>query len=297
MLILADVHARKLIVALTAIVALACVGGCGHAPAVNEKHYAIQGEVIAVDTPGKSLTVKHGEIPGLMPAMTMRYPVKESLSIEKLGPGDVISADLVVSDSIGRLQKIELVHKKGQALPAVVDIHLPAKGDEIPDFKLVNQDGQPTHLRQFKGEILMITFIYTHCPLPDFCPRMNHNFSKVQELLKSKPDILRKMEFLSISFDPEHDTPAVLKHYAGIYNQGIDGKPSRNWEFAVPSKTDLPQVANFFGLFYEPEQGEISHSSSTTIVAPDGKVEFWYRDNEWTAEDAAKNIEELAAQH
>jgi protein SCO1/2 len=272
------------------------LSGCGRAP--DAKHYLIQGGVIAVDTPNKSLTMKHGEIPGLMPAMTMRYVVKDSISLEKLGPGDVISADLLVGESIGRLERIELVRKAGQA-PAkpVADIHIPTKGDDVPDFHLVNQDGKPIHLRQFKGDTVLIAFIYTHCPLADFCPRMNQNFTKVQTILKDKPEVLRKTEFVSISFDPEHDTPAVLKHYAGLYNKGAAGKAANNWQFAVSSKTDLPEIAKFFGLIYEPDQGEISHSSSTTIVAPEGQVELWYGENDWTAEDAAHTIESLAARH
>jgi protein SCO1/2 len=292
---LAGSRRKSLLTILAAIVVMGSLASCGRAPAPDEKHYPIQGEVIAVDTPNKALTLKHGDIPGLMPAMTMRYVVKDSSALEKLGPGDVISADLVVSESIGRLEKIELVRKAGQAPPKpVVDLHIPTKGDNVPDFHLVNQNGKPIHLQQFKGDTVLITFIYTHCPLPDFCPRMNHNFSKVQEILKDKPQILHKTEFVSISFDPAHDTPEVLKHYAGLYNKRADGKPANNWQFAVPSKADLPEIATFFGLIYEPEQGEISHSSSTTIVAPDGKVELWYRNNEWTPEDAAQTIEKLA---
>jgi protein SCO1 len=289
-------RSKQLVPALIVSCVAWSLASCGRP--LDAKHFAIQGEVIAVDTPNKALTIKHGEIPGLMPAMTMRYAVKDSMSLEKLGPGDVISADLVVSESIGRLEKIELVRKAGQAPPRpVTDVHIPAKGDDVPDFSLVNQDGKRIHLHQFKGETVLLTFIYTRCPLPDFCPRMNHNFSKVQEIFKDKPELLRKTKFVSISFDPDNDTPAVLKHYAGLYNKGADGKPTTRWQFAVPSKKDLPEIARYFGLIYEPEQGDISHSSSTTIIAPDGKVELWYHDNEWRPEDAAQTIERLSAQH
>jgi protein SCO1 len=296
MILLPNFRSRRSLSFLALVLALCALVGCRSGPDINAKHYPLQGEVVAVDTPNKALTVKHGDIPGLMPAMTMRYAVRDSKSTEKLSTGDLIKADLVVSDSIGRLEKIEMVRKASDMPPPPrVDIHLPSKADDIPDFQLVNQDGRKIHLQQFKGDIVLITFIYTHCPLTDFCPRMNHNFSKVQELLKSKPEILRKTEFVSISFDPEHDTPAVLKHYAGIYNKGSDGKPSNRWQFGVPSKVDLPQIARFFGLIYEPEQGDISHSSSTTIVAPDGKVEVWYGDNEWTPEAAVQTIEKITA--
>jgi protein SCO1/2 len=296
MIALMNLRSKRSLSSLALVLALCALNGCGRGDSRNAKHYPLQGEVVSVDTPNKALTVKHGDIPGLMPAMTMRYAVRDSKSIEKLGTGDLISADLVVSDSIGRLEKIETVRNaRNMPRPPGADVHLPSNGDDVPDFQIVNQDGRKIHLQQSKGDIVLITFIYTHCPLPDFCPRMNHNFSKVQELLKSRPEILRKTEFVSISFDPEHDTPSVLKHYAGIYNKGAEGKPSSRWQFGVPSKADLPQVAKFFGLIYEPEKGDISHSSSTTIVAPDGKVEVWYGDNEWAPEAAVQTIEKIAA--
>ena len=271
---------------LTALLICAGFGaGCQSAP---EKHYPIQAEVISADAAKKLLTVKHGDIPGLMPAMTMMYQVAEPRQIETLQPGDKITADLVVSESRGRLEKVVLVSKgDGKALPDTTQ-RIPEKGDAVPDFTLVNQDGKIVHLSNYRGKVLLVTFIYTRCPLPDFCPRMNENFRAVQKLLQDTPGATNRAEFLSISFDPEHDTPAVLKHYASLYKKNTPGEKSFDWQFAVPAAKDLPEIAQFFGLVYQPEQAQIVHSLSTTVIGPDGKVEKWFSDNEWTPTDAAQ---------
>jgi len=277
---------------LLAIVVVICAGlaeGCQSAP---EKHYSIQGEVISEDPAKKLLTVKHGDIPGLMPAMTMTYQVAEPKQIETLKPGDKISADLVVSESKGRLEKIVLLSKgDGKSSPGTTQ-RIPEKGDSVPNFALVNQNGESIHLADYHGKVLLVTFIYTRCPLPDFCPRMNENFRAVQKLLQDTPGATQRTEFLSISFDPEHDTPAVLKHYASLYKKSAPGEKSFDWQFAAPSVKDLPQLAQFFGLVYRPEQAQIVHSLSTTVIGPDGKVEKWYSDNEWTPADAAQAMAE-----
>ena len=272
------------------IVVLICAGlasGCQSAP---EKHYPIQGEVIFAEPAKKLITVKHGDIPGLMPAMTMTYQVADLKQIETLQPGDKISADLVVSDTKGRLEKIVLVGKgDGKTSPGATQ-RIPEKGETVPDFALVNQDGGIIHLSNFRGKVLLVTFIYTRCPLADFCPRMNENFRAVQKLLQEVPGATERAEFLSISFDPEHDTPAVLKHYASLYKKSEPGGKSFDWQFAAPSQKDLPELAQFFGLVYQPEQAQIVHSLSTTVIGPDGKVAKWYSDNEWTPADAAQAI-------
>jgi protein SCO1/2 len=276
-----------------AIVTLICAGfaaGCQSAP---EKHYPIQGEVISTDTGRKLITVRHGDIPGLMPAMTMTYQVAEPRQIESLQPGDKITADLVVSEGKGRLEKIVLVTKgDGKTSPGTTQ-RTPEKGDAVPDFALVNQDRKIIHFSNYRGKVLLVTFIYTRCPLPDFCPRMNENFRAVQKLLGDVPGATERAEFLSISFDPEHDTPAVLKHYASLYKKSVAGKKSFDWQFAVPAAKDSPDVARFFGLVIQPEQAQIVHSLSTTVIGPDGRVEKWYSDNEWTPAEAAQAISSL----
>lgn len=271
---------------------LALLAGCQ--PAAPEKHYPLQAEVIQINPDAKSMTLKHGEIPGLMPAMTMTYLVAEPKEIEKLKPGDVVSADLVVSDSKGRLEKIALVKqgeaKPGEAKPPGSSLRTPSPGDELPDFALVNQDGKTIHIRDYRGKTLLVTFFYTRCPLQDFCPRMNENLRDVQRLLAADPGTQGKAAFLSISFDPAHDTPAELKHYSAIYRAVDHRVASFPWQFAVPAQKDLPQIANAFGLEFKPDEAQIIHSLSTTLIGPDGKVREFYPGNDWTPADVTQKM-------
>jgi protein SCO1 len=276
--------------ALAALFVLcACIFvGCKSAPA---KHYPLAGVVISVDAGQKMITVKHGDIAGLMPAMTMTYQVADPKEIATLQSGDTISGDLVVSENVGRLEKIVLISKgDGKTVPGTTQ-RIPAKGEEVPDFTLVNQDGKAIHLRDFEGKTLLVTFIYTRCPLPDYCPRMNENFRAVQKLLKDTPDAAKRVVFLSISFDPQHDTPSVLKHYGAIYRKSAPGEQAFEWQFAAPSEKDLSVVAQYFGLVYQPEEAQIVHSLSTTLIGPDGKIAEWYSGNDWSAQDVAKAVQ------
>jgi len=269
----------------------ACLtAGCQSKPA---KHYAIEAMVISADPGKKLIIVKHGDIPGLMPGMTMTYEVADARQIENLQPGDKISADLVVSDSVGRLEKIQLLAKGEGKLPPGTSQRIPQKGDDVPDFALVNQDGKLIRFHDFRGKTLLVTFIYTRCPLPDFCPRMNENFRAVQKLLQATPDAAQKVVFLSISFDPKTDKPPVLKHYAAIYRKTAPGEKPFDWQFAAPSEKDLPELAQFFGLVYQPGGAEIVHSLSTTLISPDGKVLDWYSGNDWTPAEVAQAVQEM----
>jgi len=275
----------------TFLLIAACLAvGCNSKPA---KHYAIEAIVISADAGKKLIIVKHGDIPGLMPGMTMTYEVADPHQIENLQPGDKISADLVVSDSVGRLEKIQLLSKgDGKVVPGTSQ-RIPQKGDNVPDFALVNQDGKPIHFHDFHGKSLLVTFIYTRCPLPDFCPRMNENFRAVQELLEAMPEAKQRVVFLSISFDPKNDTPAVLKHYGSVYKKTAAGERPFEWQFAAPSEKDLPELAQFFGLVYQPDGAQIVHSLSTTLIGADGKVADWYSGNDWSPADVAQAILKL----
>lgn len=280
------------ILLLTVAGSLFFLAGCHAKP--EEKHYPLSGEVISIDPAHKTVTVKHGDIPGLMPGMTMGYDVADPRQLEGLQPGDTVSADLVVVDDRGRLEKIALLKKgTGKTTPGAVQ-HIPQKGDTVPNFSLSNQDGHVIHLRDFSGKVLLLTFIYTRCPLPDFCPRMNHNFQEVQKQLSETPAVLDKTVFLSLSFDPAYDTPTVLKQYAAQYRK--NAAPKANWIFAVAAAKDLPEIAQFFGLVYEPDQGQIVHSLSTTVIAPDGKIASWDHSNEWSPQDMAHTVASVIAQ-
>ena len=245
------------------------------------------------------VTLNHEAIPGFMEAMTMPYKLKDANILSELHPGDVITADVVVSqesDANVLLDHIVVVAQGRPDYKPTTQYHVPASGDVVPDFKMKNQDGRTIHLNQFRGKKLLITFIYTRCPLPNFCPLVTHNFAVIDKKLNADPSMKGKTHLLCVSFDPEHDTPERLKAYGEQYI-GNDAKSAfANWDFAVPDKTVLNEMAKFFdvGISNEPDQ-TITHTLSTTLVGRDGKVLRFYPGNEWTPEQVAGDVKSLGA--
>ena len=264
----------------------------------NYKVYKLRGKVVSTDAAKGEATLNHEAIPGFMDAMTMPYKLKDASILSELHPGDVITADVLVSADPNADYLIDHIVVVGQARPDYkppVSYHVPAPGDATPNFKLRNQDGRPIHLGQFKGKALLVTFIYTRCPSPEFCPRVTRNFAEVEKQLAANPAVYAKTHLLCVSFDPEHDTPERLRAYGATYI-GSDAKNAfAHWDFAVPEKPVLLEMAKFFDLGMTSDaEGTITHTLSTTLIGPDGKVVRFYPGNEWTAEQVAGDLKRLA---
>jgi protein SCO1/2 len=177
-----------------------------------------------------------------------------------------------------------------------VQYHVPTAGDAVPDFRLVNQSGRTIHLAQFKGRVLLLTFVYTRCPLPDYCIRMSRNFAQIDRALKADPALYARTHLLSISFDPKVDTPAVLKSYGETYI-GTDAKQAfAHWDFAAPPVGELAALTQFFDVGITPgDAGLPTHSLSTALIGKDGRVRAWYATNEWTPAEVLAAIRSAAA--
>jgi protein SCO1 len=265
----------------------------------NVKVYKLRGTVVATDAAKGEVMLHHGAIPGYMDAMTMPYKLKNPNIASELHPGDVLTADLLVPDDPNGdalLDEIDIVAQgKPDYRPQVV-YHVPAPGDAVPDFKLRDQDGRTIHLAQFRGKALLLTFIYTRCPLPNFCPRVTRNFAMVEHQLAANPGLLTKTQLICVSFDPKNDTPERLRAYGAAYI-GSDAKSAfAHWDFAVPSEPVLKEMAKYFdvGLTNEPD-GTITHTLSTTLIGPDGKVVQYYPGNDWTADQVYADVTHVAA--
>jgi protein SCO1/2 len=285
---------------LIALASLALdVSGCKKSETVAErpaKRYHLVGKVVSIDKDQASVMVDGREIVGFMAAMTMPYSVRDTRLLAPLNPGDEITADVVVDDNGAYIENI-VVTKKGDGNGPTGTSYPPKPGDKVPDFALINQDGKKIHLSSYQGTVLLVTFIYTRCPYPDFCPLVSRNFSKIYASLKKDPSLGPKVRLLSVSFDPEHDTPQVLRKYAETFDQTTGGDPFDRWQFAVIPKKDLVSVANFFGLYYDlGGDGQIAHSLSTTVIGPDGKVYKWYQDNDWKPDDLIADAAQAAQQ-
>lgn len=250
--------------------------------AKNVKRYKLTGKIVALDKEQKTLTVDGQDIPGFMAAMIMPYPVLKASQMDGLEAGDEITADVVVNedDSTAHLENIVVTKKAGAGKPTS-ELHIPQPGDRVPDFALVDQNGRRIHLDSFRGHVLLVTFIYTRCPFANYCPLVSHDFAEIYAQTKKDPKLARSVRLLTVSFDPQHDTPAVLRRYGESFRGVTGGGPFDRWEFAVAPAKELPQMADFFGLTYSDNNGQFVHSMSTTVIAPDGKVYKWYGENDW----------------
>jgi protein SCO1/2 len=283
--------------------------GCKHASQSTEtpitiaqgKQYQVRGRVVSTDPNRGEVVLDAQAIPGFMEAMTMPYKLRTPNILSELHPGDRITATLYVTDADDMLDQIVIT---GQAQPDYkppIQYHVLNPGDAVPDFKFLNQSGKTISIGEFKGRILLLTFIYTRCPLPDFCPRMSQNFAKVDKALAADPSLYAKTHLLSISFDPDYDTPAVLRSYGGAFTGNYTQEKFAHWDFAAPVKGaaaagDPESVYKFFDIGVTPEKDHtITHSLSTVLIGPDGKVFRWYPTNEWTPDQVVADIKELAS--
>jgi protein SCO1 len=289
---------------LLALVALAgCRSGqtaASHSSSPADfKVYKLRGKVVATDAGKGEVTLNHEAIPGFMDAMTMPYKLKDANTLSELHPGDVLTADLLVSQDPNADALLDHIVIVGQAKPDYrpqVTYHVPAPGDAVPDFKLRNQDGHAIHLGQFRGKALLVTFIYTRCPLPDFCPRVTRNFAVIESQLAADPALLKKTQLVCVSFDPEHDTPERLRAYGAMYIGSNAKDAFAYWDFAVPQKAVLGEMARYFDVgFTNAADGTITHSLSTTLIGTDGKVIRFYPGNDWTPEQVLADVKQAAA--
>lgn len=267
----------------------------------NAKRYPIRGKVVSVDKAAKKAKIDHEAVPDYMPAMTMDFAIHEDWVWEELTPGSDIRADLVVDNTAKDpywLENIGIVAaaKPGQPTPEVNE-NFAQIGKEVPDFALTNQDGQKISIKDFKGQVLAITFIYSRCPLADYCIRMSTNFSDMAKELNQEVGPRSRFALLSISFDPEHDTPEKLRSY-GLGYMGKGATSLGVWQLAVGKDAEVRKIADFFGLRYEVDANDktqINHSLRTAIISRDGKVVKIFPGNEWTPRQLLEEMRAASA--
>ena len=274
------------------------------APASSEaKRYPFKGKIVSVDKEKKKAKIDHESIPGFMEAMSMDFPIKEEWVWDNLTPGAEVQAELVVDNAADEpywLEKIGIVALPNPNQPTVpVNDSFAQIGKSVPDFKLTDQNGKPLTFKDYRGKSLAVTFIYRECPLPDYCIKMSQQFSDLANQLHDDAEAQQKIRLLSISFDPERDTPEKLKQY-GL---GYLGKGSKAdftiWQLAVGADKEVRAIADFFGLRYEVDQTDktqFNHSLRTAVIGPDGTVRKVFAGNEWTTDDLLKELKAPIAQ-
>lgn len=265
------------------------LGGCS-----TEQTYEVRGRVVGFGDDPYTMIVEHEEIPGYMSAMTMPFEAADSSALDSLRTGDAVSFELVVDGrrswarDITRLPDDAVArHPAGSQLPNSADpTDFLEAGQPLPTVELTSHADTSLTFSELRGRPLLVTFVYTSCPVPDFCPLMSRNFAAIQDALPDDADLY----LVSISFDPMTDTPEVLREYANRYTDDLS-----NWTFATGDSTEVRDLANRFGVFYMTDGGQIVHNLVTALVDRDGIVREIWRGNDWTTEDvlrAASRIRE-----
>ncbi|MGZ5435514.1 MAG: SCO family protein [Pyrinomonadaceae bacterium] len=287
----------KRVLTIALILFVFAASQCGGTKSENEKRYPINGKVISINKTEKTATINHNEIPGYMESMTMEFKVKNDSDLDKMKPGDRITGDLVVTDTSSWIEIMAITQGGAELTPTTIVPGEPKPGDEITDFALVNQDGKPIRLSQYKGQALALTFVYTRCPQPDQCTLMSTNFAAIEKELQQHTAVYAKTHLLSITFDPEYDTPKVMRSYGASHSGRYSDEVFKHWEFATGTAQQVKAIAEYFGVrsFKDSATGkeELIHSLRTAVIDPQGKLVKLYRGNEWKPADIAADLKSL----
>ncbi len=267
--------------------------GCKPESSANPaaKNFAARGIVRQISPDRRTATVQHEAISGYMGAMTMDFPVKETNELNGLAPGDEITFKLVVSENDDWIEDVHFIsHRVENVTNDVFVFHVPSAelkpGDLLPDAEFTDENGNRLRLSEFRGHAVAFTFFFTSCPLPEFCPRMNNNFSDVRKILLADTNAPVNWQLLSISFDPGFDTPQRLTDYANFYRRA----DTNRWLFAVAPTNTLAELAPRLDLIVMRENGSISHNLRTVVLDTQGHIARQFDGNEWTPPELPAEI-------
>jgi protein SCO1 len=251
--------------------------------------FQVRGVVREVQEGGKVAVIRHEEISGYMAAMTMSFDVKEPVEMAEVHPGDKVSFRLTVTDTDGWIDQIRVLERgaANDAKPVVPEVRVVREveeleeGDVMPDYPFVTESRRPIRLSDFRGQALGLTFIYTRCPYPTFCPRQTRQFAEAMERLsKALPGPAKRWHLLSISFDPAYDTPAVLYRYAQQH-----GYDPAWWNFCTGEMIEIDAITEQLGMIFARDGEGFSHNVRTVVITPDGHVQKMFIGNQWTTEE------------
>jgi len=287
---------RPRLLPLILLAALAAPACKREAPPAAGHRYPLEGKVVEVDVAGRTITIAHKDIPGFMPAMTMPFVVleKDAGLLQHVGPGDEISATLVALDSRYWLEDLVVV-TKGTPDPNATPgprAHEPHPGDVMPDVALVDQHGRPLRLADLRGKAVALTFIFTRCPMPEFCPLLMKKFAAAQARLTKEPGLAARTRLLTITFDTVHDTPEVLRAFAKPFQKTTP--PFTHWLLATGKDEAIRALGGALDLDYVEESRSFTHNLRTAVLDPEGTLRRLFRGNDWTPEDLVAELKAAA---
>jgi protein SCO1/2 len=237
------------------------LAGCAH-------RFNVEGVLLKTAPEREEITVSHDPVPGFMDAMVMPFKVRKPDALPALNPGERIRFRLVVTKSGSYVEQVQVLSPArpdtGLLRSPMAPVLTPIGGG-VPDFSLVDGFGQRLTLSQLRGQVVLVSFIYTRCPLPDYCPLQMANFREVKAELGDH--VGRDVTLLTITFDPRNDTPEVMARYGAGY--GADGK---GWSLLTGTPQEIQHVTEIFGIEFWPEEGLITHSLLTAVIDREGRL-------------------------
>ena len=278
-------------IAILALVITAAA--CSRTP--EARRYEVRGQILGVDPGRQEVLMKHEDIEGFMPAMTMPYKVEDPAMLQGTQPGDLVTATLVVEEVNAYLSTMT---KTGSAPidaaaggPEITASDLLKEGEVVPDRTLIDQAGKTRTIGTLRGHRVALTFIYTRCPLPDFCPLMDRQFKEVQQIIGKTPE-LADVQLLSITLDPDFDKPAVLAQHAKTL-----GADTRNWHFVTGDRDEVLSFAKRFGIITEPGDASapVVHNLRTAVIDPEGRLVKAYSGSTWTPAELVADLKAAPA--
>jgi protein SCO1/2 len=281
------------VVRMVALATVALSMSCSAAPTARQ--YELEGQVLALRIDEREVLIKHGDIKGFMPGMTMPFRVRDPKLLDGRQVGDLVRATLVVEETEAWLDTLEKTGfapvAEAAVIPAASFVEPAKAGDATPDAKLIDQTGATLTLQDYarteRGDVpLAITFIYIRCPLPQFCPMLDRRFSEVQKIIKADSALNGQARLLSVSFDPDADTTERLAAHAAR----LHADPAV-WRFATAPRETVDRLAAGFGVNVIRERdGTITHNMRTAVVGADGTIVRVYDGSEWTPQQIANDL-------
>ncbi|HXT69221.1 MAG TPA: SCO family protein [Vicinamibacterales bacterium] len=283
-----DRRVVRQLIAISAAISIFVSAACERSgPA---RPYPLRGQVLSVQADKQQITIKHEDVEGFMPAMTMTFPVASPELMKGREPGELIYATLEVTDAVGRLTKIERTgfsELPADSNAAAIPGNLLEEGDLLPDAAFIDQTDRRRTMSEWRGSVTLLTFIYTRCPLPNYCPLMDRHFAAIQAAVTADAALRDKLRLVTLSFDPEFDTPAVLAAHA----KKLRADPAI-WTMLTGDRGTMDKFAAKLGVGLIRPSGaqEITHNLRTALVGADGRIEKIYTGNEWTPSRALEDI-------
>ncbi|MFM1768808.1 MAG: hypothetical protein RJA22_1337 [Verrucomicrobiota bacterium] len=275
---------------LLGLLAMLAATSCSSGPTT----YQVKGTIRQVMDDRKTVKIAHEAIPGYMPAMTMDLTVTNEAELTGLKPGDIVTFRMVVTEDDGWIDQVRRVGWTNVPAATAPDnlrrvryVEPLSIGDPLPEYTLTNQAGATIRLSEFKGQALVLNFIFTRCPFPTFCPRASKGLQETQDQLKARAGGPTNWHFISVTIDPAYDTPSRLRGYAKTY----DADP-RHWSFATGTLEDITALAEQFGLQFWRETPEAlpNHNLRTVVIDANGRVQYVTVENEWKTEALVEQV-------